>query len=749
MIRMGLQLTLHSGREAFVRLAVTTIAVAAGAALLLGVLAEFHAYNSNANQPCWSCTYGSALPPSLPARGDLWNNSVDFYQGQTISRLDVAALGPAAPVPPGISRLPGPAQFYASPALAALLRTVPADELGDRFPGKMIGTIGDAALSGPEDLVVYIGYTPSSLARIPGTQWVTRIATAPAPEVFTPFFRDAFGIGALAVLFPMLILIGTATRLAAARREERFAALRLVGATPRDVGVMASVEAVVSAFLGVVLGVVVFLLVRPELAGAALIGTKYFPGTVTPTIWGYIAMLVAVPVAAAIAALLSLRRVQISPLGAARRATPRPPRLWRLLPLAMGVALYVFGLWTTNSRVAIGPATYPGLLLTMIGLVVAGPWLTWATASLFARVARGPSPLLATRRLTDNPRVASRAVSGLVLAAFLGTMMGVLLPAVESIEKTPNAGSLSNVLVDQVGLSPRAGATLVGELRGFKGATVYPLYSLPLPAGSGAGNGQADQAGPGQNGPGYDTVVGCAVMRGLTVLGQCRPGAQAVQTTDDSLFSDNPFYSTKAFVSAADRAYRGTLSALPLQAVLVRVNSSATLERVRTFLATHTPPPVSGGPGSAPTPPRTFAETIAIRTGRAATVEKMVYAAVALTVVVAGCSLAVAAGGALVERKRPFTLLRVTGTPVGTLSKVVLLEAVFPLAVATVIAAGIAYGTSVLAFVRLAPPGTAIPQLGPVYYATMGTGLAIAILAILATVPLLRRMTGPASIRFE
>jgi predicted lysophospholipase L1 biosynthesis ABC-type transport system permease subunit len=131
------------------------------------------------------------------------------------------------------------------------------------------------------------------------------------------------------------------------------------------------------------------------------------------------------------------------------------------------------------------------------------------------------------------------------------------------------------------------------------------------------------------------------------------------------------------------------------------------------------------------------------------TTEKIVYAAAALTVLVAGCSLAVAVGGGLVDRKRPFTLLRVCGTPVSTLSKVALLEAALPLTAATVVAAVIAYGTSVLAVSRLAPTGTAIPQLGHLYYAMMGTGLAVALLVSLATLPLLRRMTMPGNVRFE
>ena len=30
----------------------------------------------------------------VPSHGELWNNSADLYQGQTITRLDVASLGP-------------------------------------------------------------------------------------------------------------------------------------------------------------------------------------------------------------------------------------------------------------------------------------------------------------------------------------------------------------------------------------------------------------------------------------------------------------------------------------------------------------------------------------------------------------------------------------------------------------------------------------------------------------------------------
>ena len=745
MILFGLKLIVTGGREAVTRLLVITAAVAVGVALLLAVLAEFHAFQTGSSRPCWECTNLAELSGPQD-HGLAANYSVDFYQGQSIERLDVAALGPGAPVPPGISRLPGPGQYYASPALAHLLATVPADELGDRFPGKLAGTIGDAALTGPDELVVFVGYTPQALAQVPNTGLVTAIGTAPGPEVFTPFFRYAFATGVIAVLIPVLILISTASRLAAARREERFAALRLVGATSGDISMIASVDAVVTALFGALAGTGLFLAIQPALAGATLTGQRYFADTVTPTIWEYLGLIVAVPLASALASLLSLRRVRLSPLGVTRRATPPPPSAWRLATLAAGVVLYIAGAVTTSTK-GIGVAMYPGLLVTMVGLVIAGPWLTGVLARLCARVLNGASPLLATRRLADDPKLAFRAVRGLVLAVFLGTIVGALVPALDSLVATPNASALSNVLLDGLSgtlgsdagsLSPQAGATLVRGLQAIPGTTVYPLYSTPQAA-------KPNQLmSPGEN----IAVVSCAVMRDLAVLGQCAPGLTAVQVNDQDLSSDNTHNSTKPFVSSASPAYRGSLSALPLQAVLVRVNNAATLERARTYLAIHVPQ-VSNNPAQAITPPKTFAEAVAIRYKRAALAGRLFDYVVALTILVAGCSLAVSVGGGLVDRKRPFTLLRVSGTPLGTLCRVVLLEAVLPLAAALVVAAGLAYGMSAVAVLRLAPEGTAVPGLTATYFATLGIGLAVALAVVVATLPLLGRITSPAGVRFE
>ena len=159
MYRLGLRLTLRSGREPLVRLLVTAAAVAVGVAIMLAVLADFHAFRVTSYRPSWESTTGQAVSADYAsaAHSELWNYSNDIYRGQTIERLDIAALGPGSPVPPGISRLPSAGQYYASPALAALIRSAPANQLGNRFRGKLAGTIGQQALTGPGELVIYIG----------------------------------------------------------------------------------------------------------------------------------------------------------------------------------------------------------------------------------------------------------------------------------------------------------------------------------------------------------------------------------------------------------------------------------------------------------------------------------------------------------------------------------------------------------------------------------------------------------------
>lgn len=800
MYRLGLQLILKGGREAFVRLLLTVFAVAIGVIILLGVLADFHAYQKTSDRPSWESTIGTPVSsiPSSASNALLWNYSENIYKGQFIEQLDVAALGPNAPVLPGITKVPSSGQFYASPALAHLLKAVPKNELGDRFPGKQIGTIGQPALSFPTELAIYVGRTPSQMAHLQGTVEVTHIASAPQVQGTTNIYREAFGIAALAILFPLLILINTATRLAATRREERYAAMRLIGATHRQINVIASVDAIAGSLLGAILGSLIFLAIRPIIADISFSGVKFFPNYVTPTIWGYLGLIALVPIIAAIASLISLRRVKISPLGVSRKTTPKSPRAWRLVPLILGIPLFVeaalhighsTGGTSSSAQFYNGPIPILiGFLLIMIGLVLGGPWLTMQLTRILARFARSAPSLLAARRLSDNPKAAFRTVNGLILAVFVGSVFSVLIPALNNAQSPPGETSLNAVLrvpftssPVNAGLPPQAAAAMVSKMKSYPGTVVVPFYTNPAYTAfrqrqaaeqpTIASNGNRHMLiPPGMKGVSLpnNSIVSCANLEQISVLGSCPSGAQAVTLlTDNIITGDNPLgiYQALPIVTSSNPVSTANINDLSMNGMLIKADNTNTLEQIRTYLTVYNASSqYVGGKGGGgdnlsawqmgALEPETVGEVAAIRNNDVSNIGRAVLAVIVLTLITAGCSLTVAVGGSLVERKRSFTLLRVSGVSLGTLYRVILLEAALPLIVVSIVAAGIGLGVGIpvvkqsLKSVGLKNSAVLVhPNIG--YFIIMSTGLVVALGLVAITLPLLSRMTKPEEARFE
>jgi hypothetical protein len=156
--------------------------------------------------------------------------------------------------------------------------------------------------------------------------------------------------------------------------------MRLVGATSRQVSLLAATESVLAGVAGVAAGFGIFFLLRIPVAGIPFIGQPFFPAELSLSLRDILIVAIGVP-AAAVAARLALRRVRISPLGVTRRATPPPPRAWQILPLLIGLA--ELGFFTVHGKPASPTgqdlAVVPGFALVIVGLVLAGPWLTLAS----------------------------------------------------------------------------------------------------------------------------------------------------------------------------------------------------------------------------------------------------------------------------------------------------------------------------------------------------------------------------------
>jgi hypothetical protein len=754
MIAFGLRLTLRGGREAAVRLVVTAAAVALGVGLLLTTLAGINAVDSQNARYAW---LNSGVPEVTtgPASPDpLWGTlNTDHYDGKAITRVDVAATGPTSPVPPGIPRLPGPGEYYASPALQTLLRTVPAAELGARYPGTQAGTIGPQALPTPKSLIVIVGHTAAELSRAPGATRVAAIADkTPSRCSDCQAGTNANGIDLIlsvtsaALLFPVLIFIGTATRLAAARREQRFAAMRLVGATPRQVSVVSAVESSVAAVAGTVAGFGLFYLFRAPLAALPFTGEPFFPADMSLGPADILAVALGVPLAAAVAARIALRRVRISPLGVSRRVTAPPPRVYRLVPLLAGVGElgYFVGRrpHTTSGQTW---AYLTGIFLMMGGLIIAGPWLTMVGSRVMARRAGRPATLIAARRLADDPRAAFRAISGLVLALFVtSTAVGVIttfvaergVPGGDATAHHTVVADYSHGWTDVPGVpkahvGPVPDAVLNG-LRSTPGVTgVTVIHTNPLGTTLALGGPVRVVAG----------LVSCRQLAQVPGFGRCVAGAETASVSpligyDRRLDGPADLGDWPAAPISAER-----VETLPTQMILVGTNGSApVLERVKTALVTDFP---LTEPPSTLVEHRADAEAAKLLNGY----KRLANVVILVSLCIAGCSLAVSVVAGLNDRKRPFSLLRLTGVQLGTLRRVVALETVVPLFAVAVVAIGSGFLAAHLFLesqlrYALRPPGVA-------YYVTVAAGLAVSLGVVASTMPLLRRITGPETARNE
>jgi hypothetical protein len=769
MIRFSLRLTLRGGREAGMRLALTAAAVALGAGLLLSTLAGINAVNAQNARYAWLNTGVASSAPARPASTSAstsapapdplwWLLRADYFGTQLIGRVDVAATGPSSPVLPGIPHLPGPGQYYASPALSQLLRSTPAAQLGDRFPGRQIGTIGALALPAPNSLLVIIGHTASQLSRVPGATQASSVQGS-APNACggrTCLVRVGinangidliFSVVALALLFPVLIFIAAATRLAAARREQRFAAMRLAGAAPRQVSVISAVESTAATITGVAAGFGLFFLFRPAVAAIPFTGTPFFPGDLSLSVPDILIVAVGVPAAAAVAARLALRRVHISPLGVSRRVTPAPPRAYRTIPLLAGIIelacfVAIGRPGGTSGQIA---AYLPGFLLIMAGLIIAGPWLTMAGSRVMARRTSRPATLIAARRLSDSPRAGFRAISGLILALFITSVAVGVITTTDAHRGFSSGGPVASAtLIDwftdpgsagRTATVPPVPAAVLAKWRSIPGVQgVLLTHTNPL----GVTIPDAKAGLPSGWGPVPAGLVSCVQLSRTPTLGRCPAGAAAAVVPTQLPLAFISSQAATVWPAAAISAQR--LQQLPVLSITVGTDGSASaIEGVRTALE-------AAYPGKN-LPPTTIGEIRAGLNSTLAGEQQLANVVILTSLPIAGCTLAVSIVAGLSERKRPFSLLRLTGAPLGTLRRVVALESAVPLLIVAVVSIGAGFLAAQLFLTSqlhysLRPPGTG-------YYLIVLAGLAASLGIVASTLPLLNRLTGPDTARNE
>lgn len=773
MIRLGWRLAIAGGRSSAISIGLTAVAVAIGTAILLFALSFQPALETRYDRSAWRDAPGQDDAAAATA-GLLLARTDDHWEGRRVSRMDVAALAGDAPIPPGLPRVPSAGEAYVSPGLAALIASAPADQLGDRF-GRVVGLISDAGLRSPDELAAVVGRDPAAL-RVDGARVVVTLPdTGKIPMPRNPLIGILVLIAVIGALAPVAVFVATATRLSAARREQRLAALRLAGATPRQVMVFAAVEALAATVPGTVGGVALFLVARPLIATVPLDQAGWFPDAIVPPLVQAALLLVVVQAVGVIAAVVALRQVAASPLGVRQRERRGPLRRLRLVPLAGSlVAFTATVILLATERQGIPPpllwllgGTFFGIIL---GIAIAGPWVTATVGRLLARAARGPVALLAGRRLADDPRGSFGAISGVVMAVFIGSAYLSIAGYAAGVASFPQQLAVrADVLLASVpGDRSRVDLALaeLGRTAGIR--AVAPIREVAVVRDP------TDPAEIAQLG-----VIGhCSDIIAVLQASGLRCGPGLVHLGPSGVTVSHATVSTAIFLGGFGGGMRtggsGTLNVLanevdryapasvdagpgsmlpnliiepgaltggvpfPVTHVAVLTDgSAASVERARTILEVAMPTSVAATVGEAET------EGTATITELGSIVSLGVLAAMLL----AGASLAIAVTTGLVERQRPFALLRLSGLSLARLRAVLVVEAAVPLIVVAAISALL--GTAVAQVLLRSQPGRSVPlpDAGAVML------LAVAILGALAVVmtalPLVDRLTSTEATRFE
>jgi predicted lysophospholipase L1 biosynthesis ABC-type transport system permease subunit len=234
--------------------------------------------------------------------------------------------------------------------------------------------------------------------------------------------------------------------------------------------------------------------------------------------------------------------------------------------------------------------------------------------------------------------------------------------------------------------------------------------------------------------PGPDGLVRCAQLTHTPAIGKCPRGATVVAI--DSTFGNG--FGRKATIDQvvwpAAPITPEALAALPVHALVVGTNgSTAAVESVRTQLENAVP---SRFPPDSPDSDRLLAGY-----------KQLANVVILVSLPIAGCSLAVAVAAGLADRRRPFSVLRLTGAPLAMLRRVVALETVVPLVLTA--AASIAIGFLAAALFLRAQLDQTLVAPGPQYYLIVALGLVAALAILGSTLPMLSRITGPEASPFD
>ena len=736
------RLILVDSRGAWVRLVGITAGVAVGVTLFLLLFGAYGALSDRQDRSSWLSATGeyatdtNADTEGGVALGDdavLALSSVDRHADAFITRLDVAATENSTVRIPGVPTIPAEGEFYASPALVRLLETIPAAELGDRY-GTLVGALPLSVLASPDSLVAVAGEDAEVIRSAPGGRLVSEFVANPYGGNQNYLFVTI--IGGIAVLLPVLLLVAIVTKLGAAERRDRFATLRLIGATPGTVTRLAALETAVTSLVGGLLGMLLAVLLRPVAALVSIDDGTFFVSDLRVAPLTTVIVIAATTAGATLAAAWSIRRADIGPLGATRQQHEKQPRAVRLLPLVLGlVVMTVVSVGAQLDVLPLGSGVLliGGFVLTSLGLILAGPYLVWRTSTMVSRRVSSAAGVVAVNRIRRAPAATFRSVSGLVIALYL---VSVFAGAATTADQ-------ESAIDDTPGLLPVTSLSAWIDPVRIPDATRLDAAAQTLEATEGVTQVTVSYASDTDT----DTDTDDIVEFGQSVVSSNDAAALGFTTVPPGKFLS---FDTSSFQSAAGPPavlHPVAITELdgfrPNVVYVATVGTPAALERARTALETSRLVLPGETPGT-----RADAAGVRLRS-MVNSYATLAYLGVGVATLISAVSLAVATTAAILDRKRVLGLLRLMGMRVATLRRIISYETAAPLLVIVALCIGLGYLTAYLILTGLTNGARTVGMPDARYVIALATSVLLAVAAVVSTFGTIRSNTAISSTRFE
>lgn len=765
-LALGIRLSVGGSRSSGVRIGLSAAGIACAVAVLLlaASIGTMHERRENRQY------LDVANENPIDGVNETWlAHQFTEFRGQDVRIYYVAGTAPDSPKPAGLPKLPADGEQYTSPKLAELLRSAEGELLRPRLPEKIVGELPDDLVTTPGDYVAWVGVDAKRLQESRGTAPVYGFGMAPTDNSLNPSFLVLLLIGAVVLLLPVFVFITSASRIAGAERDRRLSALRLVGASAREVRRIAAGESLVGAFGGLVVGAVMFVVVRQFAEDVSLFGERAYVEDVVPNPWLALLVVLAIPALTIMTALFALRRTIIEPLGVVRQTKPVRRRVWwRLALIGFGIVLMTTQLGAKNNSDLWAWSVSGGAALLLVGVPVLLPWLVERVAG---RLSGGPSSwLLAIRRLQLDSGTSARVVGGVAVVLAGAIALQTVLMSVEGSLKLPGTGN-EPVGTVETSVAPHLVADVDKKIRAADGVT----DTNQIRYNSGYEVGATDNS--------YGVAIAdCKALKALAKVKQCTDGDVFLASGQHSstpaqgteiewrefpprgVGNGNPddytvtgTWTIPATAKKVTRPENTTVYATILitpgaidPAIVQKETSAIVVANVTTNLTSDQ----LEGIHNAVADYRIEASVFSNNTGPDLTSDQKTYVSIRtalyagsiFTLLLAGVSLLVLALEHIRERRRPLAVLAASGVPRSVLARSLLWQVALPIALGTAVA--LATGVGLAALVTQLTNETLTIDWSGVAFLSAGA-ITLSLLISALTMPFLRNATRLTTLRTE